>query len=132
DNSRIAEIRQQFAGTRVAATEDIFGYLSGAMGLNLVSPPDFMQAVSEGNDPPAQSMAEFQQLLQNRSVTLLVYNAQTVTPTTENIKSLAGNNAIPIVGISETVQPANISYQDWMNGEIVSIQNALKDKASGQ
>ena len=132
NNAMILEIRQQFAGTRVASTEDIFVYLSDAMGLNLVSPPEFMQAVTEGNDPPVRSVTEFHQILENKSVTLLVYNTQTVTPTTENIRSLAKTNDVSIVGISETVQPANLSYQDWMNGEIVSIQNALKSKTSGQ
>ena len=34
-------IKQQFSGTKVAATEDIFAYLAQAAGLNLVSPPAF-------------------------------------------------------------------------------------------
>ena len=46
-NARISEIRQQFAGTKVAATEDIFVYLANATGLNLVSPPAFMEAVAK-------------------------------------------------------------------------------------
>jgi len=50
-NGRIAEIKQQFGGVKVASTEGIFGYLANATGLDLVSPPAFMEAVSEGNDP---------------------------------------------------------------------------------
>ena len=62
-NGRIDEIKQQFGGTKVASTESIFVYLANATGLDLVSPPAFMQAVSEGNDPPAQSIVQFQQLI---------------------------------------------------------------------
>ena len=78
-NGRIDEIKQQFGGTQVASTESIFVYLANATGLDLVSPAAFMQAVSEGNDPPAQSIVQFQnQLIQNGSVNMLVYNSQTV------------------------------------------------------
>ena len=58
--SREAEIKQQFAGTPVAATEDIFVYMANATGLKVVSPPGFMEAVAEGNDPSAQDVATAQ------------------------------------------------------------------------
>jgi zinc/manganese transport system substrate-binding protein len=90
-----------------------------------------MQAVAEGNDPPAQSITQFQQVLQNGNVNMLVYNQQTVTPLTENIKSLAAQKNIPVVGISETIQPADLSFQDWMGAELVSIQNALNARPLG-
>ena len=133
-NARIDEIKAKFAGTRVAATEDIFVYLANATGLDLVSPPEFIEAVAEGNDPPAQSVVQFQQQLQGQggNVTVLVYNAQTVTPLTENIKSLAAQRGIPIVGVTETIQPSDVSFQDWMNAELISLQNALNAKALGQ
>jgi zinc/manganese transport system substrate-binding protein len=131
-NSRISEIRAQFAGTKVASTESIFVYLGNAIGLDVVSPPAFMDAVAEGNDPPAQSVVQFQQLLQNGTVQVLVYNAQTVTPLTESIKALAASKGIPIVAVTETIQPPDVSFQVWMNGELLQLQNALNAKALGQ
>ncbi|MGA3110393.1 MAG: zinc ABC transporter substrate-binding protein [Candidatus Bathyarchaeia archaeon] len=130
-NARISEIRQQFAGTRVAATEDIFVYVANATGLNLVSPPAFMEAVAEGNDPSAQSVVQFQQLIQNGNFSVLVYNAQTVTPLTQNIKAMAAAKGIPIVAITETIQPPDVSFQDWMNAELITLQNALNAQALG-
>jgi len=131
-NARISEIRQQFAGAKVASTESIFVYLANATGLDLVSPPAFMDAVAEGNDPPAQSVVQFQQLLQNGTVTVLVYNAQTVTPLTQSIKVLAASKGIPIVAVTETIQPPDVSFQVWMNAELISLQNALNAQALGQ
>jgi len=131
-NSRISEIRHQFAGVKVAATEDIFQYLANATGLNLVSPPAFMEAVAEGNDPPAQSVVQFQQLIQDGNVSVLVYNAQTVTPITQNIKALAAAKGIPIVAVTETIQPPDVLFQDWMNAELISLQNALNAQALAQ
>lgn len=130
-NARISEIRQQFAGTKVAATEDIFVYVANATGLNLVSPPAFMEAVAEGNDPSAQSVVQFQQLIQNGNFSVLVYNAQTVTPLTQNIKAMAAAKGIPIVAITETIQPPDVSFQDWMNAELITLQNALNAQALG-
>jgi zinc/manganese transport system substrate-binding protein len=131
-NTRISEIRQQFAGRRVASTESIFVYLANVTGLNLVSPPEFMDAVAEGNDPPAQSVVQFQQLIQTGNVSVLVYNAQTVTPLTQNIKAMAAAKGIPIVAVTETIQPPDVSFQDWMNAELLSLQNALNAQALGQ
>lgn len=131
-NQKINQIKQQFAGTQIAATEDIFVYLANATSLDLVSPPAFMQAVAEGTDPPAQSVVQFQQQLESSNIKVLVYNSQTVTPITENMKTLAAQNNVPIVGITETVQPPIASFQDWMNTELTSLQNALNSTSASK
>jgi zinc/manganese transport system substrate-binding protein len=131
-NARIHEIASMFGGTKVAATEDIFVYLANASNLDLVSPPSFMQAVAEGNDPPASSVVQFQELLQNKSVSVLVFNAQTVTPLTDSIKSLAAQQNIPVVAITETIQPPDQTFQAWMYGELNQLQNALNQNALGK
>ena len=130
--NRIAAIKQQFGGTKVAATEDIFAYLAAATGLDLVSPPPFIQAVAEGNDPPAPSIVEFENQLAGGGIQLLVYNEQTVTPLTENMKKLAADRGIPVVGVTETIQPPDVSFEDWMNAELIELENALNAKAFGQ
>jgi zinc/manganese transport system substrate-binding protein len=130
--SRIASIKQQFGGTKVAATEDIFAYLAQVAGLDLISPQPFIEAVAEGNDPPTSSVAEFQQQLQSNQPRVLVYNEQTVTPLTENMKSLAATQNIPIVGITETIQPPDTTFETWMNGELMQLENALNASKLGQ
>lgn len=130
---RIADIRQHFAGTPVAATEDIFAYLAQAAGLNLISPSAFTQAVAEGNDPTAASIAVFQQQLAARQPKILVYNEQTLTPLTQNMKQLAAGQHIPTIGVTETMQPPTMRFQDWMNGEVAALSAALTDtSAPGQ
>jgi zinc/manganese transport system substrate-binding protein len=130
--SRIASIKQQFGGEKVAATEDIFAYLADASGLDLISPPAFIQAVAEGNDPPADSVVTFTQQLESGQVKVLVYNEQTVTPLTESMKQIAAQQNIPIVGITETIQPPDTSFEVWMNAELLSLENALNAQALGQ
>ncbi len=126
--ARIAAIKQQFSGEKVAATEDIFTYLANATGLNLISPQAFITAVAEGNDPPASSVMAFEDQLRSGQVKVLVYNKQTVTPLTDNMRKLAAAQGIPVVGITETIQPPTLSFEDWMSGELADIQNALMAK----
>jgi zinc/manganese transport system substrate-binding protein len=130
--SRANTIKQLFAGTIVAATEDIFVYLANYTGLDLISPPEFMQAVAEGNDPSPQSVVTFQCQLESGKVAVLVYNQQTVTPTTIQMKSIAAANNVTIVGVTETIQPPDVTFQVWMNSEYLALQNALNAKALGQ
>ena len=129
--NRIGEIKQQFGGTQVAATESIFEYLANASGLDLVSPRAFTYAVAEGNDPPADSVVQFETQLKSGNVSVLVYNQQTVTPLTDNVKKLASDQGIPVIGITETIQPPDVSFQDWMNSELIALQNALNAKSLG-
>lgn len=133
-DAKIHRIAAEFNGTHVAATEDIFVYLANATKLDLVSPPEFMQAVAEGNDPSASSIAEFQQLLSggNRSVAVLVYNRQTVTPLTQQLQAIAVANHIPTSAITETIQPPDVTYQAWLTSELISLENALDAQTLGK
>lgn len=130
-HQRIQSIKSQFSGQRIGATEDIFVYMADALGLDLISPPAFMQAVAEGNDPPASSVAQFEQQIAQKQITVLVYNVQTVTAVTTTIKQQAFAQNIPIVGVSETLQPPDATFQDWQNAQLITLQNALNASALG-
>jgi len=124
-HARIAEIRQRFGGTKVAATESIFVSMAGALGLDLISPPEFMKAVAEGNDPPASSVSAFHEQLQSGQAKLLVYNRQTATDVTTTLRQIAAQQHIPVVGVTETMQPPTTSFQLWMTAQLADIENAL-------
>jgi zinc/manganese transport system substrate-binding protein len=128
-HDRIAKIRSSFAGVAVGSTESIFEYLAAPLGLNLISPPEFMQAVAEGNDPPAQTVAEFHDLIAGKKIKVLVYNVQTSTNITEDLKRQATNNSIPVVGVSETLQPVDATFQEWQDAQLITLQNALNAEA---
>jgi len=98
-------------------------------GLNVVSPPEFMQAIAEGNEPSARDIATFQDQLQNHRMKVLVYNTQTVTSLTEQLKALAQQNNIPLVGVSETMPVGAATFQGWHATELQLLLTALR-KAS--
>jgi zinc/manganese transport system substrate-binding protein len=130
--SEVGAIKAQFAGTVVAATESIFVYLANATGLDLVSPPAFMEAVAEANDPPDQSVVTFQCQLESGHVRVLVFNGQTVTPITDSMKTIAQENNVSLVEVTETIVPPSATFQLWMGGQLNSLYVALDANALGQ
>ena len=132
-NARIDEIKQQFAGTKVASTESIFVYLANATGLNLsLSFSISWKRSPKETIPRHRASCSSSNLVQNGTVTVLVYNQQTVTPLTQNIKGSAAQQGIPLVGVTETIQPPNATFQDWMNAQLISLQNALNSQTPGK
>lgn len=123
--ARIASIKQRYSGRRIASTESIFVYMASALGLDLISPPEFMKAVAEGNDPPAGSVATFRQQLERHEATVLVYNRQTATDVTSTMRQLAARQHIPSVGVYETLQPPGVTFQDWMVTQLTDLESAL-------
>jgi zinc/manganese transport system substrate-binding protein len=106
--------------------------MADALGLDLISPPDFMNAVSEGNDPPTQSVAMFEQQINQKQISALIYNNQTATAVTTNLKQLAIAQSIPVVGISETMEPPDTTFQNWQFAQLTALRNALSSGAVGK
>ncbi len=125
-------IRNSEAGTVVASTESIFVYLANYTNLDLVSPPAFMEAIAEGNDPTTQSVVSFECQLESGKVTILVYNKQTVTPITSTMQSIAAQHNVTVIFVTETIQPPDDSFQEWMGGEYNYLANALNATALGE
>ena len=126
---RIAEINRKFSGVKVAATESIFAYMAAALGLDLISPPEFMTAVAEGTEPPVGAVIEFENQIREKQAKVLVYNVQTISNTTTNIKHLAAAADIQVVGVSETMEPEGTTFQDWQLAQLLALENALNADA---
>jgi zinc/manganese transport system substrate-binding protein len=128
-HSRLSGITARFAGTPVAATESIFVYLGQYLRLDIISPPDFMKAVAGGNDPSPSSVAQFQSQITAKQARVLVYNEQTSTAVTTNLRKLAAGAGIPVVGMTETIQPPGATFEQWFEAQLEVLQNALNASA---
>jgi zinc/manganese transport system substrate-binding protein len=126
----IGQIASQFRGSPVGATEPIVVDMAYATGLDVISPPEFMQAVAEGNEPSARDIAMFQDQIQNHQIKVLVYNTQTITSLTEQLKAMAQQNSIPIVGVSETMPLGAQTFQGWQATELALLLQALQKASS--
>jgi zinc/manganese transport system substrate-binding protein len=88
-----------------------------------------MQAVAEGNDPPAPSVAQFQDQITKNQAKVLVYNLQTSTAVTTNIRKLAAQAGVATASVTETIQPPDATFEEWFTAELLQLQNALNANA---
>ena len=122
----IAAIRRAYANASIGSTESVFVYMAQALGLRLTTPTAFMDAVAQGNDPPAGAVVAFQGQIAAGTVRVLVYNLQTATAVTTNIKALAASHHVPSVGVSETMEPPGGTFQDWQLLQLDRLASALR------
>jgi zinc/manganese transport system substrate-binding protein len=121
----IAAIKQKYSGVHVGATESIFAYMSPALGLNLITPVEYMKAISEGTDPSAADKATVDQQVATRQVRVLVFNSQNSTPEVQSLVKKARAQGIPVVQITETLSPAGATFQDWQTKQLQALLTAL-------
>lgn len=122
---RIAEIKSRFAGAPIGSTESIFVYMAAALGLDLISPAAFMDAAAQGIDPPASAVATFHDQVAGNKIEVLVYNVQASSALTASLKQLAQQQKIPLVGVTETLQPVGATFQDWQTAQLTALEAAL-------
>jgi zinc/manganese transport system substrate-binding protein len=126
----LATIKSRFAGAPVAYTERVPGYALAVAHLSVKTPPGFARAIEDGEDPgPADTLA-MQQLFTHHRVDVLLYNVQTVTPVTTQIRALAQKNGIAVVGVSETLPASAQTYQQWQLSQLTALLHALEGSKS--
>jgi zinc/manganese transport system substrate-binding protein len=114
-------------GGRVAVTEPVPGYLIETSGLTDATPPEFSEAVEEDTDPPAAVVAEMLALFAPDTtdpIRALILNAQTETPTTDQVRQAADAAGVPVVEVTETL-PEGTDYLGWMTAQVESLASAL-------
>jgi zinc/manganese transport system substrate-binding protein len=127
----ISEIKTRYAGTPVGASESIFALLAPALGLDLVTPPGFLKAISEGTDPTAADKATVDRQIATKKIKAYVYNSQNATPDVQRQVDAARAKGIPVTTITETMTPAGATFQQWQTAQLVALRDALA-RATGR
>jgi len=121
----INQIKSKYSGTKIAYTERVPGYLVDAADLRLGVPASFTQAVEDGTDPSPKDTAAFDDAIKTKAVKVLLYNGQVTDSQTDQIKSLATSSGVPVVGVTETLPPADKDFQAWQLRQAQEILRAL-------
>jgi zinc/manganese transport system substrate-binding protein len=124
--SLINQIKTTYAGTPVGASESIFAMMAPALGLNLVTPPTFLRAISEGTDPTSADKQAIDKQIKTHAIKVYVYNSQNATPDVQAQVDEAKAAGIPVTTITETLSPAAATFQDWQVAQLLALQAALK------
>jgi zinc/manganese transport system substrate-binding protein len=93
--------------------------------LKLITPYSYLKAVSEGLDISAADEATVEQQVRQKQIRVLIYNSQNTPNNIQALITLARANNIPVATLTETLTPANASYQDWQVAQLQGIQSAL-------
>jgi zinc/manganese transport system substrate-binding protein len=122
----IAGIRSRYRGTPVGASESVVAPLASALGLRMLTPRAFLDAISEGVDPTAADKATVDAQIRSRRIKVLFYNEQNATPDVTAMVSAARAAGIPVVTVTETMVPASATFQDWQTRQLRATERALK------
>lgn len=127
-NDKIAALRGKYAGAPVTASEPVFGYMAGALGLTMRN-EKFQLSIMNDTEPSARDVAAFEDDLKHHRVKVMFFNKQASDKAVERLVNLARKSRIPVVGITETAPPG-LSYQDWMLTQLNDTGRALAGPSS--
>jgi len=122
-SQRVTQLKAKHGGAVVTATEPVFGPMAQALGLTMRN-ERFQLAMMNDTEPSARDVAAFERDLKEHKVKVLIYNSQVSEKLTERLRDLAGRSKVPVVGVTETMPP-NVSFQDWVLGELDALDKAL-------
>jgi zinc/manganese transport system substrate-binding protein len=130
-HSLIAQIRSRYAGTPVGASESIFAALAPSLGLKLLTPTGFLDAISAGTDPTPADKAATDSQIADREIEVWVYNSQNATPDVQRLNDAARAAGIPIATVTETTTPEGAGFQAWQSRELEGLAAALAKASEG-
>ena len=122
---RMAEVSGKYSGASFVASEPVANYLLLELGLEDLTPKSFSQAIEEELDVSPKDLLEIQNLLKAKAVDVFVVNPQTGSVQIDGLVSLAKQNGIAVVELSELL-PAGSRYFDWMDLNIANLEAALR------
>ena len=122
-DAKIGEMHKKYAGQPIIASEPVFGYQAGLIGLD-VHNEKFALAIMNNAEPTTSEVAAFENDLKGHKVKAMLYNAQASEPAVQRLVKMATDNGVAVVGVSET-EPINSSYQKWMLGQLDALDAAL-------
>jgi zinc/manganese transport system substrate-binding protein len=127
----IGQIATRYAGVPVGASESIFALQAPALRLDLITPPSFMRAISEGTEVTAQDTVTTERQITGHQIKVWIYNSQNATPEIQRLNGLAGAAGIPIATVTETLSPATDTFEQWQVHQLQDIEAALH-RATGR
>jgi zinc/manganese transport system substrate-binding protein len=129
-NRLISEIRSRYAGTPLGASESIVAPWAAGLGLRLITPERFVDAIAEGNDPTRADKATADEQIADRKIKVFVYNSQNTTPDVKRLVDAARRAHIPVTTVTETLEPEHATFQAWQARELRALLDALSGSSS--
>lgn len=124
-NRLLADIRRRFAGTPIGASESIVAPWAAGLGLRMITPARFLDAIAEGSEPTRSDKATVDAQIADREIKVFVYNSQNATPDVQRLVDAARRKNIPVTTVTETLVPEEATFQAWQVRELRALLDAL-------
>lgn len=122
---KINSLKDKANGKHVLTTEPVFQYAVDSLGFKTTDQvKKLAQATEEGNDPAPQDLKTIQEQIKSKQISLIVNNVQTTNKTIEGLISLAEQNKVPVLNVTET-QPDGKTYIEWMLEQYNKLEEIL-------
>ena len=121
----IDEIKTKYPHTPVAYTERVPGYLLDAAGLTIATPPGFARRSRMATNRVAGDAQAMDDLISERRIRVLIYNAQATSAVTAHVRDLARQAGVPVVAVTETQPAGERDYQSWQQHQLQALLAAL-------
>ena len=122
---KINSLKEKANGKSVLTTEPVFEYAVDALGFKTSDQvKKLAQATEEGNDPAPQDLKAIQEQIKSKQISLIINNVQTTNKTIEGLISLAEQNKVPVLNVTET-QPDGKTYIEWMLDQYNKLEEIL-------
>ena len=125
-DAKIAAMKAKYAGQPVTASEPVFGYMAGLLGLDMHN-ESFQLAVMNNTEPSPSDVARFEDDLKTHKVKVMIYNSQADDQAVKRLVEIARAAKVPVVGVTET-EPKGETYLTWMMKQLDSLDRALSGK----
>ena len=125
-NQLIAQVKSRYAGTPIGASESVVSPLAATLGLKILTPQGFLNAISEGSEPAAGDKATIDAQIRRREIKIYIYNSQNATPDVAAQVKEAEAEHIPVTTVTETLVPEGATFQQWQVAQLRRIENALR------
>jgi zinc/manganese transport system substrate-binding protein len=104
-----------------AATESVAHYLMAECGYEDRTPEDYARASQNESEPSSKAIQDFNELLTNKQVNVLINNVQEETDQTKKFAELAKENGIKVVDLTEQMPDDQKTLLGWIKSLVTEV-----------
>ena len=120
----ISSIKTRYKGTKIGASDSVAVPLAASLGLDLVTPQQYLAAGGAATASAAAQQDAAAQIT-GRQMKVFVYDVQDLSAAAHAEVQDANTAQIPVAAVSETVEPAGAGYEQWQTSQLQQLQQAL-------
>ncbi|EFA22833.1 metal ABC transporter solute-binding protein, Zn/Mn family [Bifidobacterium gallicum] len=124
----VAEVAKDDHNNTYAAVESVGDYLAEQMGLTDKTPQGYKQAAANESEPTASDLNEFETMLKNGDVDMLITNSQEPSAMSDRLIAAADSGNVPVVDLTEQMPSQYKNMETWLKDVVKQMQQAQSGK----